>query len=135
MLGGNSPADISSLIEGGYELTNCRWGFKQGTDANGKVTTTVHSGVIDAVLSQIPTTPVMEWALDSRKYTDGMIVTLDADNMPVEKLIFQNATCTYFKIDYLQTGSAYPAIKPEITAERLISGDGEVIFTNNRIYD
>jgi hypothetical protein len=135
MLGGDSPADIKSLTEGGYELANCRWGYKQGTDANGKATTAVHSGVIDVVLTQIPPTPVIEWALESRKYMDGMLVMLDANNMPVEKLIFQNATCTYFKIDYLQSGNSYLAVKLEITAEKLIVGDGEIIFTNNWVYD
>jgi hypothetical protein len=135
MLGGDSPADIKSLTEGGYEIANCRWGFKQGTEASGKATTAVHSGVIEVVLSQIPPAQVIEWALDSRKYTDGVVVTLDADNMPVEKVIFQNSTCSYFKIDYLQTGNSYLAVKLEITAERLVVGDGEITFDNKWIYD
>jgi hypothetical protein len=135
MLGDESSADIGDLTKGGYEIANHRWGFKQGTGTNGKATTAVRSGVIEAVLSQIPPAPILEWVLNSRKYTDGMVVTLDANNMPVEKVIFQHATCTYFKIDYLQTGNSYLAVKLEITAERLIVGDGEITFDNKWVYD
>jgi hypothetical protein len=135
MLGGESPTDIGSLTKGGYEIANYRWGFKQGTDTNGKATTAVHSGVIEVVLSQIPLEPILKWVLDSRKYTDGMVVTLDANNMPVEKVIFQHATCTYFKIDYLQTGNSYLAVKMEITAEHLSTCDGEITFDNKWVCD
>ena len=135
ILGGDSPADIKSLIKGGYEMANCRFGFKQGIDAKGKATTSVQSGVIDLVLFQVPPKPIVEWALDSRKYLDGMIVLLDAENVPVEKTIFENATCTYFKIDYQEAGTSYLAIKMEITAERLHVADGEISFKNNWIYD
>ena len=53
ILGGASPADIKSLIEGGYEMANCRFGFRQGVDAKGKSTTSVQSGVIDLVLFRV----------------------------------------------------------------------------------
>jgi hypothetical protein len=136
MIGGNSPADIKSLISEGYEILDLRFGFKQGIGANGKATTAVHSDVINVVLSQLPSKQIIEWALNSRKYTDGMIVTLDANNVPLEKIIFQNATCTHLKIDFLQTGTSYLTVKMEIAAERLnVGSSGDITFTNNWIYD
>jgi hypothetical protein len=134
MIGRDSPADIGSLIEGGYEIAHSRFGFTQGVDANGKVTTAVYSGMIEVALIQLPPKPIIEWALDSRKYMDGVIVLLDADNIPVEKVIFKNAACTGFKIDYTQSDDSYVTTKLKITAEELIVG-GDVIFTNQWIQD
>ncbi|MDR0698384.1 MAG: hypothetical protein LBG28_04055 [Tannerella sp.] len=47
VIGGDGPADIRSLESGGYEMAHCNFGLKQGVGTNGKVTTAVHSGVID----------------------------------------------------------------------------------------
>jgi len=134
ILGGDSPADIKSLTEAGYELDHCRFGFKQGIDANGKVTTSVYSGMIEVALSQLPLEPVIEWALNSRKYVDGVIVTLDADNIPVEKVFFKNAACTGFNIDYTLSDKSYITTKLEISAEQLIVGS-DISFQNKWIYD
>ena len=134
IIGSDSPADIKSLIEGGYELAHCRFGFKQGIDANGKATTSVYSGVIEVALSQIPPKPVLEWALDSRKYVEGIIITLDADNIPLEKVFFKNAACTGFNIDYTQASKSYLTTKLKISAEQLIVGS-DVTFSNKWIQD
>ncbi|MDR2145896.1 MAG: type VI secretion system needle protein Hcp [Tannerella sp.] len=133
---GGGTADILSLIKGGYEILNFRFRFKQGVGTNGKATTKVHGGTIDILLSQLPDKEHIDWALNSRKYLDGMIVSLDADNMPIEKVFFQNATCTYFKIDFLQSGSSYLSTKLEITAEKLKVGSlGDITFDNKWIND
>jgi hypothetical protein len=134
MLGGDSPADIKSLTEGGYEIANCRFGFDQGVDANGKATTSVHGGTIEVALPQLPGDELIGWALDSRKYVDGVIVMLDADNIPVEKVVFRNAACTNFNIDYTQADDSYVTVKLEISAEELTVGSG-ITFTNEWIHN
>ncbi len=134
VLDGDCPADINSLLERGYELEHCRFGFKQGVDANGKATTTVYSGMIEVALAQIPLEPIIEWALNSRKYLDGAIITLDADDVPLEKVFFKNAACIGFHIDYTHGSKSYLTTKLKISAEQLIVGDF-IICKNNWIYD
>jgi hypothetical protein len=52
----------------------------------------------------VPRNELIEWGMKSRKYKDGMIVVLDANNIPVEKVFFQNAACVKFGINYTLTG-------------------------------
>jgi hypothetical protein len=134
MLGGNSPADIKSLTEGGYEVLDCNFDFHQGIDRKGKATTRVYSGTIQVKLSQLPRNDMIEWALDSRKYTDGVIIMLEADNLPVEKFIFKNATCISFDIDYTLKGDSYTCTTLVIQSEKLVVGDG-IEFENEWVYD
>jgi len=126
---GGGAADIVSLISGGYEIFDCNYSIEQGIDDRGKATTRVHGGTFDITLSQLPPKQIVEWAFDSRKYMDGMIVTVDAENVPVEKVLFENARCTDFDINFLQQGSGYIATKFIINAEIIDLGDG--IFLDN----
>lgn len=126
---GGGAADIVSLIKGGLEISNCNYVFQQGVDDKGKVTTRVYGGAINVTLAQLPTAEITDWALDSRKYKDGMIIVLDAENMPIEKIIFENAACISFEINYTQTGDTYTSTKIRIETETLIVGDG-VDFLN-----
>ncbi len=129
LLGSHNAADIISLIKSGYEILECHFGFNQGIDAKGKATTRVHSGTITVTLSQLPPQPIIEWALNSRKYLDGMIVLVDEENTPVEKTLFRNAACTSFNLDYTQSGTGYAATRITIEAEQLIVCD-DITFTN-----
>jgi hypothetical protein len=134
VIGGSSPADIKSLINGGYEILDCHFDFRQGVDRVGKATTRVYSGTLNVKLSQLPRTDMIEWALDSRKYSDGVIVLLDANNIPVEKILFKNATCIHFDVDYTLKGDSYTCTKLVIQAEKMLVGDG-IEFENEWIYD
>jgi hypothetical protein len=82
----------------------------------------------------LPHNDLIEWALDSRKYSDGFIVLLDADNIPIEKTLFKNATCLEFGIDYMQKGESYTVTKLVVQAETLIVGNG-IEFENEWVYD
>jgi hypothetical protein len=121
---GGETADLMSLIKGGYEMANCQFSFQQGIDDKGKATTKVFGGAIHLTLPQFPPSDIIEWALQSRSHKDGMIVLLDAENLPVEKVLFQNAYCIDFEIDYTMEGQSYAATKLVIQAEILIVGDG-----------
>jgi hypothetical protein len=132
MLGGGA-ADIISLIKGGYEVSECNFSFQQGVDDKGKATTRVYGGTLHIVLLQLPPKPIIEWALNSRKYMDGVIVSVDDENIPIEKILFKNATCINFGTGYEQVGECYTETRLIIHAEQLIVGTG-VTFTNEWIY-
>jgi hypothetical protein len=131
VLGGGS-ADFMSLIKGGYEILDCHFAFEQGVDERGKATTRVRGGTINITLSQLPPQPVIDWALESRKYNDGVIVVLDAENTPLEKILFQNAACIGMDLSYTQKGESYAATNLTIRAETIIVGNG-IDFTNEWI--
>ncbi len=131
MLGDSDP-DIANLIKGGYEVYNYRHFFKQEIDRKGKVTTRAYGGFIQLTLTQVPPDPVIEWALDSRKYMDGAIVCVNEENVPLEKIIFRNAACVNFAVNYTQKGSSYTTTSLTIAAEELVVGSG-VTFGNEWI--
>ena len=133
MIGGGA-ADIKSLISGGYEILDCNFSFHQDIDRTGKATTRVYSGTLDVKLSELPKKDLIEWALESRKYMDGMIVVLDPNNIPLEKVLFKNATCINFGIDYTLKGESYTCTSLIIQCEKMIVGDG-IDFENEWVYD
>ncbi|MDR1222182.1 MAG: type VI secretion system needle protein Hcp [Tannerella sp.] len=133
ILGGESPADIKSLTEGGYEISDCRFPIEQGVDYTGKVTTRVYFGRINIILSQLPPKEIIEWGINSRRYHDGAIVVLDANNIPLEKVIFKNAACIRFKMNYTEYGDSYITTEIALQAQKLIVDDG-IEFDNEWIY-
>jgi hypothetical protein len=135
MLGGDSPADIRSLTKGGYEILDCRFSLEQGMHKEGKVSTRVYASAVEIVLSQFPTDEILEWGIKNRKYKDGMIVLLDANNIPVEKIIFKNAACTRLMLSYIQTGKSYASVKMMIQPEELLLGTSNDIFFTNEWTD
>jgi hypothetical protein len=134
VIGSDSFSDIKSLIEGGYEILDFDFDFRQGVDQSNKATTRVLSGTLNVKLSELPKNELIVWALESRKYSDGMIVVLDADNTSLEKIFFKNAICTSFGIDYTLSDDSYICTKLVIQAEKLVVGDW-VEFINEWVYD
>lgn len=130
---GGGAADIVSLIKGGHEILNCNFSFQQGVDDRGKATTRVHGGTIDVTVSQLPSPDILEWGMKSRSYKDGVIVVLDAENMPVEKIVFENAACVDFEVDYTRSGDSYASTRMTIQAEVIIVGNG-IDFLNEWNY-
>jgi hypothetical protein len=121
---GGGAADIISLVKGGYEIANCEFSFEQGIDDTGKATTRVHGGNISLTLPMIPPNDIIAWAIDSRKYQDGAIITLDDQNMPVARILFENAACINFGIDFRQKGDSYTITNLVIQAEVITVGNG-----------
>lgn len=130
----DAATDLSRLLKDGYDILTCRFSIQQGTGQNGKITTRVFVSAIEVNLSQFPTIELLEWGLQSRRYIDGVIVVLNEENIPVEKIIFKNAACTKFEIDYVHSGKSYLSTKLALQAEELIVG-GDVRITNEWIYD
>ena len=65
---------------------------------------------------------------------DGVIIVLDPDNLPLEKVFFKNATCINFGVDYTLKGDSYTCTKLIIQSEKMIVGDG-IEFENEWVYD
>ncbi len=124
VLGAGGASEIMSLIKGGYEILDCNYSFNQGVDDKGRATTRVYGGIINITLSQLPPDPIIEWSLRPRKYLDGAIVLVDAENIPLEKLIFTQGACVDMEVNYTQTGSNYISTKLVIQVGKLIAGDG-----------
>lgn len=130
---GESSVDISSLINGGLEILDCDFSFHQGIDNRGKASTKTKGGVINVILSQLPSTEIIEWSLNTKKYKDGIIVILNEEQIPIEKIIFQNACCVNFSINYTQNNDSYAATRLKIVSEKITVGNG-VNFDNEWIY-
>lgn len=111
---------------------SCEFSFQQGLDDTGKASTEVFGGTLSLALPTLPPKPIIEWALNSRKYNKGVIVMLDEHNIPQEKIMFDNAACISMSIDYTQKGEAYIITSIVIQAENLILGNG-IEFTNHWI--
>ncbi|MEN9919795.1 MAG: hypothetical protein RL662_2231 [Bacteroidota bacterium] len=121
---GSGIADIVSLVKGGLEILHCTYTFQQGVDERGKATTRVHGGSIEVTLAQLPPNEIIEWALKSRKYIDGMIISLDNENTPAEKVLFQNAACIGLDMEYTDKGDSYASCRLVIQAEVITVGNG-----------
>jgi hypothetical protein len=133
VVGGDGAADIVSLIKGGYEILDCHFSFEQGIDAKGQVKTWVYGGSIHITLSQLPPKPLVEWALNSRKYMDGAVIILDHENVPLSKILFKNAACIGLEMNYTHQGESYMATKLVIQAETIVVGDG-IDFMNEWVF-
>lgn len=123
VLGTDVPFDIKNLFSKGYESLYSNYSFSQGIDLHGKATTRVMGGRIDVTLPQIPTKEILEWALDHRAYRDGILISCDSNNQPIEKLYFYNAACVHLKLNYTDVGDSYTNTHLSIVAENLYLGD------------
>lgn len=130
---GDSPSDILNLLKGGLEISNCSFSFTQDMDINGKATSKVNGGVIEITIPQLPPPSIVDWAIDSRQYKNGSIIMLSSENIPIEKVFFENAACIDFEIEYAFSGKDYTTTKFIIYAERIIVGDG-ITFDNEWLY-
>lgn len=92
-LGSLGDASIQGLYKESYELDSCSFGFSQGVNVDGKAQTDVRGGAISVTIPGIPPADIIEWALGSRKYYDGVIVVCDDNEMPLEKVNFTDEAC------------------------------------------
>jgi hypothetical protein len=122
--------DINSLLKNDYEVANCEFSFQQGIDEKGKASTEVFGGSISLILPTFPSNEIIDWALNSHRYKSGLIITLDANNEPLSKLFFKNATCISMLLSYTQKGKSYASTNIILQAEELLFGNG-VDFSNN----
>lgn len=123
-LGEDTGMNIQSLLKNDYEVANFEFSFQQGIDEKGKVSTDVFGGNISLILPMLPSDEIMDWALNSYRYKNGMVITLDAHDNPISKLFFKNGKCTGMFMNYSQKGKSYIATNITIQAEEIIMGYG-----------
>jgi len=121
-IGDLSDASIMGLYKESYELEHCSYGFSQGVNADGKAQTEVHGGTINIGVSGIPPNDIIQWALNARKYNNGVIVICDDNDMPLEKIKFTDAACIGMEIAYSQKGKGYIVTKLTLQARQLTVG-------------
>jgi hypothetical protein len=118
-----SDTSIAGLYRNSYELEDCHFSFSQGVNNDGKAQTDVRGGTMYLTLVNFPTNEILQWMLKSEKFEDGAVVICDADNTPLEKIIFKHATCVALEINYVQAGKTYINTKLTIQAEKVNIGD------------
>jgi len=128
-LGPLQDSSIMGLYKDSYELEKCNYSFSQGINSDGKAQTDVRGGSVFLTIPGIPPVDIIEWAISSRKYHDGVIVLCDDNEMPLEKVNFTYAACIGMDISYSQKGKGYIATKLTLQTRKMAVGTIEL---NNR---
>jgi len=114
-----SDSSISGLYRESYELLNCNFSFSQGIDNNGKTQSDIKGGSIRFTFPNLPTEEMVQWMLKSNKLESGAIVICDNDDVPLEKILFEDSACINMNINYTQGGKNYMATQMEIQARKI----------------
>ncbi|MCD8178572.1 MAG: type VI secretion system needle protein Hcp [Tannerellaceae bacterium] len=122
--------DLFDLAKTGYELANFEFSFQQGIDDTGNASTRVSGGALSLILPTFPTNELIDWAVNSWRFKNGMIVVMDPLDNPLEKIRFRNAACINMNMTYTSRGKAYATTSFIIQAEELYFGSN-VDFKNN----
>lgn len=129
-IGSLGGVNLDSLLENGYELSDCEFSFQQGIDDKGEASTEVYGGTMIMTLPMLPPNVILKWAMGSRARNNGMIAILDHFESVTEKVFFENAACVNFNFEFNSIGESYPNTSITIKAERLIFGRSGVDFDN-----
>ncbi len=122
-IGELNDASIMGLYKESYELEHCSYGFSQGINVDGKAQTEVRGGTIHIGIPGIPPNDIIQWALDFRKYNNGVIVVCDDNDLPLEKIKFTDAACIGLEISYSQKGKGYTIAKLTLQARQINVGN------------
>lgn len=122
-IGALSDSSILGLYKDSYELESCSFNFSQGVDTNGNPQTEVRGGTLYLTYSGLPQEDMLRWMLNSTNYENGVIVTCDDNNEPLEKIHFEQAACVGLEIEYIQKGKAYLQTKITLQARKIKVGE------------
>ena len=122
-IGKLSDSSISGLYRDSYEVDSCNYSFSQGTDHNGQPQTDVRGGNIAMTYGNIPPQELIQWMLSTGKLENGAIVICDSNDMPLEKIHFEDAACIGLEVEYSQNGQMYISTKIVLQARKLTIGD------------
>ena len=122
-LGELSDASIAGLIHSGFELLDCSYSLYQGLDERGRTQTNVRVDGLHLVYDGLLSSEIIDWGLNPRKYYAGALVLNDANNMPQEKLFFEDGACVNFQISYIADGGSYATTRITVSPRVLKLGD------------
>ena len=123
-----SHASEASLLSEGYELLSCNYSFSQGTDQNGKAQSDVTGGIIRMIYPNLPSKELTDWMKTSNKLLSGALVLLDAEGIPAEKVMFEDAACVGMEINFTEEGASYAATSLTLSVRKLTLGAIEKSF-------
>jgi|GEM_PF-6774221 len=119
-MGDSGDTGVSALASDGSELINCNYTLYQGIDGKGQVQTRVRVSDITLTYDGLPTSEMIEWALDSRTYLNGSLVLYDPNNIPLKKLFFQDAACVGLHLNFISPGKSSVLTQIKIKPRKLI---------------
>src|SRR5690554_366168 len=92
-------------------------------DRNGKPQSEVQGGTISMVYPNVPPQEIVDWMLKSGKVENGAIVICDANDLPLEKVYFEDGVCTGMKVGYHQSGNGYVSTNIQIDVRKISVGN------------
>ena len=122
-IGQLEDSSASGLYKDSYELLSCDFGFAQSMDRNGKPQSEVQGGTISMVYPNVPPQEIVDWMLKSGKVENGAIVICDANDLPLEKVYFEDGVCTGMKVGYHQRGNGYVSTNIQIDVRKISVGN------------
>lgn len=122
-IGELSDSSISGLIQDANELINCSISFHQGIDHKGQPQTGVYVGDIILTYDGLPSSDVIYWAMTTNKLHSGALVLCDANDIPINKVFFEDGICVGMRIDYTRNGKSPAVTQLRLQARKIISGE------------
>ena len=123
----NPIVGLEAILESGgkseYELADFSYEITQKSDATGKPQGDVWAGLINLSLLCLPTTELLEWMLDSRKYKSGVVTVYDMEDLPLQKIIFSCAACVSLDFEYKEMDDNYCRTHLTLSAKSLQVGE------------
>lgn len=132
-IGELSNSSISGLIKDANELINCSISFHQGIDHKGQAQTGVYVGDIILTYDGLPANEVIYWAMTPTKLHSGALVLCDANDIPLEKIFFEDGICVGMSINYTKDGKSPAVTQLRLQARKVISGEETLTQHWNKI--
>lgn len=119
-IGDFQDLSMQNLLKEGYELSSFSYTLSQPCDFKGKAQGEVQGGKLQFSIEYLPSSIVLEWMLNPRRYYNGIVVFYGEDKIPIMKIIFEKATCTTMQMQYTSIGEGAISVYIEIQAKILI---------------
>ena len=125
-LGGLTNSSLAGLIQDANELIHCSYSLSQGTDYKGKPQTGIRVGDITLTYDGLPSNDIIKWAMKSTLLYDGVLVLCDANDIPVDKVYFEDAVCVSMRIIYVGEGKSPIITQIQIQPRKLVIGEEDI---------
>lgn len=122
-IGELTDASILGLNHNAHELTDCFYSFNQGIDTRGQAQTSVRTGDVVMTYDGLPTQDVILWAMTPTRLHNGAIVLCDSNDVPVDKLFFEDGACIGMSINFSNSSKSSIITQLKLQPRKLISGN------------
>lgn len=121
-IGELADASVLGLKQSANELIHCSVSFHQGVDYKGQAQTAVRAGDIVLTYDGLPSKEVINWAMTSTKLYNGVLILCDSDEMPIDKIFFEDGACINMSVNYTNEGKSSIITQLRLQVRKLISG-------------